>query len=112
MGTIADKSRTRVFGAVVGELILGREVRSRTDLSRLLKATATHAPQGHGHHFEAPRLRDGPTASATLMAGSRWRSPRCYASRWRREAPSQAFAYGQGERINEGYLSAKEGADR
>ena len=48
IGAMAEEPRTTVFGTVVGELMLGRDIRSWTDLGRLLEA--------HGHDFEASRL--------------------------------------------------------
>jgi hypothetical protein len=48
IGIMVEKPRMTVFGAVVGELMLERDIRSWTDLSKLLKA--------RGHNFEGSRL--------------------------------------------------------
>src|SRR3712207_5948848 len=45
---VAEEPRMTVFGAVVGELMLERDIRSWTDLSKLL--------EDHGHGFEPSRV--------------------------------------------------------
>jgi hypothetical protein len=100
MGAMADDPRMTVFGAVVGELMLGRDIRSWMDLSRLLKA--------RGHNFQASRL----SGWAYGQHDADWRFVRALADVLRLEAEERTrlamtFAYGQGERINKSYLSAK-----
>ena len=96
----AEEPRMTVFGAVVGELMLGRDIRSWTDLSRLLEA--------HGHDFEAARL----SGWAYGQHDADWRVVRAFAEVLRLEAGERTrlamtFAYGQGERVNESYLSVR-----
>jgi hypothetical protein len=96
-----QKRRMTVFGAVVGELMLERDIRSWTDLSKLLKA--------HGHSFEPSRL----SGWAYGQHDVDWRFVRALAEVLRLKAEERThlamtFAYGQGERVNESYLSVKE----
>jgi hypothetical protein len=97
---MAEEPRMTVFGAVVGELMLERDIRSWTDLSRLLEA--------HGHYFEASRL----SGWAYGQHDADWRFVRAFAEVLRLEAEERTrlamtFAYGQGERVNESYLSVR-----
>ena len=97
---MAEEPRMTVFGAVVGELMLGRDIRSWTDLGRLLEA--------HGHDLEASRL----SGWAYGQHDADWRFVRAFAEALRLEAEERTrlamtFAYGQGERVNESYLSVR-----
>ncbi len=100
IGIMAEELRMTVFGAVVGELMLERDIRSWTDLSKLLEA--------HGHSFEASRLSGWAYGHRDVD----WRFVRALAEVLRLEAEERTrlamtFAYGQGERVNESYLSVK-----
>jgi hypothetical protein len=100
IGTMMEEPRMTVFGAVVGELMLERDIRSWTDLSKLLKA--------HGHSVEASRL----SGWAYGQHDVDWRFVRALAEVLRLQADERTrlamtFAYGQGERVNESYLSVK-----
>jgi hypothetical protein len=100
IGIVAEKPRMTVFGAVVGELMLERDIRSWMDLSKLLKA--------HGHNFEGSRL----SGWAYGQHDVDWRFVRALAEVLRLQAEQRTrlamtFAYGQGERVNESYLSVR-----
>jgi len=93
--------RLEVPSEAIGELMLERDIRSWTDLSKLLKA--------HGHSFEASRL----SGWAYGQHDVDWRFVRALAEVLRLQADERTrlamtFAYGQGERVNESYLSVKE----
>jgi hypothetical protein len=97
---MAEGPRMTVFGAVVGELMLERDIRSWTDLSKFLEA--------HGHSFEPSRL----SGWAYGQHDVDWRFVRALAEVLRLEAEERTrlamtFTYGQGERVNESYLSVK-----